>query len=161
MGASIFGSLHDTYFMGLALRQGYEGYAAGEIPIGAVVVNSMGTVMAQAHNQVEKFCTQRAHAEMIVLEQAAAMGKNWRLDGCWLYVTLEPCSMCMGLAQLSRLAGVIYGASSPLWGFRLDNTDFFQLYKRDALVTVGGIEEKKAEHMLKTFFKERRTKASG
>src|SRR5437016_11689783 len=98
--------------MQIALEQAHHAYEQGEVPVGAVVIDENGVIIAQAYNQVEHATTQRAHAEMIALEQAARNRGNWRLAGCWLYVTLEPCTMCIGLSQLSRVAGVVYGASS-------------------------------------------------
>ncbi|MCX5925133.1 MAG: nucleoside deaminase [Candidatus Dependentiae bacterium] len=161
MDISIFGEKQDIYYMNAAFEQAQEGYSKEEVPVGAVVVDPYGAIIAQAYNQVEQLGIQRAHAEMIALEQAALKIGNWRLLGCWLYVTLEPCSMCMGCAQLSRMAGVVYGAPSPLFGYRLDNSDSFQVYKRNALVVIGGVEMQKSEHLLKKFFHKKRTQKGG
>jgi tRNA(Arg) A34 adenosine deaminase TadA len=117
--SSSFGAQLDIIFMDAALEQAEIAAEQSEVPVGAVVIDEKGAIIARAYNQVEHTGTQRAHAEMLALEQAALSRGNWRLSGCWLYVTLEPCTMCMGLARLSRVAGVVYGARSPLMGYSL------------------------------------------
>jgi tRNA(adenine34) deaminase len=156
VNTTIFGAKQDIIFMSSALEQAHQAYERGEVPVGAVVIDENGVIIAQAYNQVEHTHTQRTHAEMIALEQAARNRGNWRLAGCWLYVTLEPCMMCVGLAQLSRVAGIVYGASSPLVGFSRD-TGIRSLVESDVLV-IGGVEAEKAELLLRTFFKEQRIK---
>lgn len=158
---TIFGATQDRYYMGVALAEARKAYECGEVPVGAIVVDANGDILTQAYNQVEHLGTQRAHAEMIALEHAAQVNKNWRLSGCWLYVTLEPCTMCMGLALLSRLAGVAYGAASPLFGYRLDSTYDLRLYKRNDFTIIEGVETEKSEQLLKQFFYEKRMAKSG
>jgi len=151
--SSPFGVQQDIIFMSVALEQAEIAAQQGEVPVGAVVIDEKGAIIARAYNQVEHKGTQRAHAEMLALEQAAASRGNWRLLGCWLYVTLEPCTMCMGLARLSRVAGVVYGARSPLMGYSLQDT----LGGREDMVVIRGVQAEKAELVLKKFFKRRRT----
>lgn len=158
---TIFGATRDRHYMKMALAQARRAYECGEVPVGAVVVDANGDILTQAYNQVEHLGTQRAHAEMIALECAAQIHKNWRLTGCWLYVTLEPCTMCMGLALLSRLAGVVYGANSPLFGYRLDSVYDLRLYKRNDFMIIEGIEAQESEQLLKQFFYEKRMAKSG
>jgi tRNA(adenine34) deaminase len=156
---SIFGKEKDIFFMQEALAQAKLAAEIDEVPIGAIVVNSEGDIIARAYNSVERDCTQRSHAESLAIEQAAKSLGDWRLSGCWLYVTLEPCSMCMGLIRLSRLAGVVYGACSPLFGFSLDNADDLWVYKRGVISVVEGVEEDKAADLLKIFFHKKRKKS--
>jgi tRNA(adenine34) deaminase len=156
---SIFGKEKDLVFMQEALTQAKLAYEIDEVPIGAVVVNSEGDIIARAYNSVERDCTQRAHAECLAIEQAGKSLGDWRLSGCWLYVTLEPCSMCMGLIRLSRLAGVVYGASSPLFGFSLDNADDLWVYKRGVISVVEGVGVDEAADLLKDFFHKKRKKS--
>jgi tRNA(adenine34) deaminase len=156
---SIFGKEKDIFFMQEALAQAKLAYEIDEVPIGAIVVNVEGDIIARAYNSVERDCTQRAHAECLAIEQAGKSLGDWRLSGCWLYVTLEPCSMCMGLIRLSRLAGVVYGASSPLFGFSLDNADDLWVYKRGVISVVEGVEVDKAADLLKIFFHKKRKKS--
>jgi tRNA(adenine34) deaminase len=155
---TVFGEKKDQFFMQEALGQAQCAAAIGEVPIGAVVVNAQGDIVGRGHNSVERDCTQRSHAECMAIEQASKAIGDWRLNGHWLYVTLEPCSMCMGLIKLSRLSGVAYGANSPLFGFRLDNQPDLWVYKRNALMIIEGIKEQESATLLKDFFHQKRKK---
>ena len=103
--------------MGLALDQAREAGAAGEVPVGAVVVGPDGTVLARCGNRRERDRDPTAHAEIVALREAAARLGRWRLDDCTLYVTLEPCSMCAAACVLARLGGVVFAAADPKAGF--------------------------------------------
>src|SRR5271170_4696148 len=105
----------DHYFMGEALRQAVKAYAAGEVPVGAVVVRK-GRIIARAFNQVEQLKDATAHAEMLALTQAEHAVGDWRLTDCALYVTKEPCPMCAGAMVHTRLARVVFGAGDPKGG---------------------------------------------
>jgi tRNA(adenine34) deaminase len=107
--------VNDAYYMQLALRQAEEAAAADEAPIGAVIVQGE-RVLAAARNERETLLDPTAHAEMIAITQAAAALGNWRLEGCTLYVTLEPCPMCAGAIVQARLPRVVYGAADPKAG---------------------------------------------
>jgi len=98
-----------------ALREAEVALAEDEVPVGAVVV-AEGRVVASAHNQREQLRDPTAHAEMIAITQAAQALGSWRLDGCTLYVTLEPCSMCAGAIVLARIPRLVYGATDPKAG---------------------------------------------
>lgn len=139
----------------LALAQ--SAMSQGEVPIGAVVVNTEGVIIGTGTNATEARHTQAAHAEINALSQAGTALNTWKLTGCWLYVTLEPCFMCMGLIYLSRLAGVVYGARSPLFGAQLDSSRIVSVYKVDTVTVIGGLYADKAGAMLKQFFKEKRS----
>lgn len=105
----------DDSFMRLALAEAEAAAAADEAPIGAVIVQ--GTrVIAAAHNLRESLNDPTAHAEMIAITQAAATLGDWRLEGCVLYVTLEPCPMCAGAILQARIPRVVYGADDPKAG---------------------------------------------
>ena len=156
MFETVFGKDRDEAFMQEALIEARKASVIDEVPIGAVVVNAEGIIVARAHNSVERDCTQRAHAESLAIELAGQALGDWRLNDCWLYVTLEPCSMCMGLIKLSRLAGVVYGAPSPLFGFRLDNQEDLWVYKRDVFSIIEGIKRDEAADLLKDFFHNKR-----
>src|SRR5262245_18116121 len=105
---------HDA-FMRLALREAEAALAEGEVPIGAEIVRE-GQLIGSAHNQREQLHDPTAHAEMIAITQAASAIGDWRLEGCTLYVTLEPCSTCAGAVVLARLPRVVYGAADPKSG---------------------------------------------
>lgn len=106
--------MHETY-MRMALRQAEEARQEGEVPVGAIIVQGE-RVIAAAHNQREQLHDPTAHAEMIAITQAAEALSDWRLDGCRLYVTLEPCPMCAGAILQARIPLVIYGATDPKAG---------------------------------------------
>jgi tRNA(adenine34) deaminase len=103
------------YFMRLALEEAQAALAEDEVPIGAAIVFE-GRVIAAAHNQREQLRDPTAHAEMIAITQAASARESWRLDGCTLYVTLEPCPMCAGAIVQARITTVVYGAADPKAG---------------------------------------------
>ena len=106
--------MHD-HWMKLALDEAELAIGEDEVPIGAVIVHE-DRVIARAHNQREQLHDPTAHAEMIAITQAAAARGSWRLDGCTLYVTLEPCPMCAGAIVQARLPLVVYGAADPKAG---------------------------------------------
>jgi tRNA(adenine34) deaminase len=102
-------------FMRMALAEAEAAARADEVPVGAVVVHE-DRVIAAAHNQREQLQDPTAHAEMIAITQAAHALGSWRLEGCTLYVTLEPCPMCAGAMVLARLPLLVYGAADPKAG---------------------------------------------
>jgi tRNA(adenine34) deaminase len=103
------------HFMRMALAEAEAAQAENEVPIGAVIVRGQ-RVIAASHNQREQLHDPTAHAEMIAITQAAEMLGDWRLEGCTLYVTLEPCPMCAGAIVQARLPLVVYGAADPKAG---------------------------------------------
>jgi tRNA(adenine34) deaminase len=103
------------FFMRMALAEAEAALAEDEVPIGAVIVRDE-RVIAAAHNQREQLRDPTAHAEMIAITQAAGALASWRLDGCTLYVTLEPCPMCAGAILQARIPTVVYGATDPKGG---------------------------------------------
>jgi tRNA(adenine34) deaminase len=105
----------DGYYMQLALDEAKAAAAADEAPIGAVIVQG-DRVLASARNEREALRDPTAHAEMIAITQAASALGNWRLEGCTLYVTLEPCPMCAGAIVQARIPRVVYGAIDPKAG---------------------------------------------
>ena len=103
------------HFMRMALDEAEQAFREDEVPIGAVIVCGH-RVIAAAHNQREQLHDPTAHAEMIAITQAAEAIQSWRLEGCTLYVTLEPCPMCAGAIVQARIPVVVYGASDPKAG---------------------------------------------
>ncbi len=106
--------MHEHY-MQQALREAEQAFREDEVPVGAVIVHN-DRVIGAAHNQREQLRDPTAHAEMIAITQAAESLKSWRLDGCTLYVTLEPCPMCAGAMLLARIPLLVYGATDPKAG---------------------------------------------
>jgi tRNA(adenine34) deaminase len=107
-------AVHEHY-MQLALEEAEQAMREEEVPIGAVIVHGE-RVIARAHNQREQLHDPTAHAEMIAITQAAEALQSWRLEGCTLYVTLEPCPMCAGAILQARIPTVVYGALDPKAG---------------------------------------------
>lgn len=103
------------HFMRMALREAEAALAEEEVPVGAIIVYN-DQVIAAAHNQREGLRDPTAHAEMIAITQAAQAMESWRLEGCTLYVTLEPCPMCAGAILQARIPTVVYGAVDPKAG---------------------------------------------
>ncbi len=155
---TIFGTEKDNQFMGVALDEARLAFQEHEVPIGAVLVNQQGEIIARAHNQVEQRHTQLAHAECQVLSQAGVLNQDWRLENCFVYVTLEPCAMCMYALVLSRVAGVVYGASSPLFGYQLDKDMALWVYNKGSLRIISDIRAQEAAELLKQFFIQHRKK---
>ncbi|NQT38340.1 MAG: nucleoside deaminase [Planctomycetes bacterium] len=106
--------MHETY-MKRALQEAQRAMAEEEVPVGAVIVHE-NRLIAAAYNQREQLHDPTAHAEMIAITQAAEARGSWRLDGCTLYVTLEPCPMCAGAILQARIPTVVYGATDPKAG---------------------------------------------
>ncbi len=143
-----------------ALREAQVGVDEDEVPIGAVVVHD-GRVIGAAHNQREQLRDPTAHAEMIAITQAAEALGSWRLEGCTLYVTLEPCPMCAGAVVLARIPRVVYGAADPKAGavatlYRL--LDDPRLNHRAEVI--GGILEQPCGEILYRFFQQKRRRPS-
>src|SRR6476619_4612718 len=107
--------LPDEHFMHEALRQARKAFEASEVPVGAVVVRE-GKIIGRAHNQVELLKDATAHAEMLALTQAEAAVGDWRLTDCDLYVTKEPCAMCVGALVHTRIHRVIFGCADERAG---------------------------------------------
>ncbi len=104
------------YWMQQALALADEAGQAGEVPVAAIVVDKDNQVLAQASNRRERDCDPTAHAEILALRMAGIALKNWHLNDCTLYVTLEPCPMCAGAILLARVGLLVFGASDPKTG---------------------------------------------
>jgi tRNA(adenine34) deaminase len=155
---SKFGNTRDTFFMNTALHQARKAAHHDEVPIGAIVVDEYGNIIGRGYNRVESSYSQTSHAELIALQKASKKKRNWRLTGCWLYVTLEPCVMCMGLVFLSRIEGIVWAADSLLFGHRLDKHVPLSVYNDDTLTVVRGVGSADAVQLLQQFFKLKREK---
>ncbi|KAA0252695.1 tRNA adenosine(34) deaminase TadA [Acidobacteria bacterium ACD] len=146
----------DERFMREALRSARRAPAHRDVPIGAVVVRH-GEVVARARNRREAEHDPTAHAEVLVLRRAARKLGSWRLDGCTLYVTLEPCAMCAGAIVLSRLPRLVYGAADPKAGFVGSLGDICRDGRLNHRVDVtGGVLSEECGRILVEFFRERR-----
>ena len=147
----------DHYFMGEALRQAVRAGEAEEVPVGAVIVRR-GLIIARAFNQVELLKDATAHAEMLALTQAQSVVGDWRLTGCTLYVTKEPCPMCAGAVVHTRLDRVVFGAADPKGGAAggaLNLLQFPTLNHRCEITP--GLREAECRELLKRFFSMQRS----
>ncbi|MDR5756857.1 tRNA adenosine(34) deaminase TadA [Caballeronia sp. LZ035] len=151
-----FPSERDRRFMALAQRAADEARRAGEVPVGAVVVLG-DEVIATGFNHPIHAHDPSAHAEMVALRAAAQKLQNYRLPGCELYVTLEPCLMCSGAIMHARIARVVYGATDPKTGACGSVVDVFANAQLNHHTSVtGGVLADECGHALKNFFSERR-----
>ncbi len=143
--------------MQLALAEAEAAAARGEVPVGAVVVDVFGTVLAAAGNRVEELADPTAHAEMLAIRAAARLRGEKVLVDCDLHVTLEPCAMCAQALSLARIRRVHFGAYDPKGGGVEHGARVFDhptCHHRPEVI--GGIEETRAGELLKRFFRERR-----
>ena len=146
----------DIQMMRFALEEARIAFAEGEIPVGAVVADGE-RVRARAHNRRETDADPCAHAEILALRKAAAHLGRWRLQGLTLYVTLEPCPMCAGAAEMSGLARVVYGARDAQYGccgsvYRLTEDPAFPTY----CPADGGVLADECAALVRQFFQNRR-----
>jgi tRNA(adenine34) deaminase len=148
--------MSDERYMREALELARAAGVAGEVPVGAVVVKD-GHIIGRGYNRPISACDPTAHAEVVALRDAAAQLRNYRLTGCDLFVTLEPCTMCVGAILHARLARVVFGAADPKTGacggvVNLVAIDSLNHQTR----AVGGILAEDASSLLQSFFLERR-----
>ena len=151
--------LDDAGFMKEALKEAQAAFDAGEVPIGAVLVDPAGAIVARAHNMRETWRDGTAHAEIIALREAAKKLGRWRLSGLTLYVTIEPCPMCAGALVMSRVDRVVYGATDAKAGAC---ESLFNIVGHPALnhqlEMRAGVLEDECRAIMKRFVPERRRK---
>ena len=142
-------------FMRLALEQAHLGRAAGEVPVGAVVVRD-GGVLGRGFNSPIATSDPTAHAEILALREAARAARNYRLTGARLYVTVEPCLMCVGAIVHARIGTVVYGVLDPKGGALRSILDVSMLSLSHRFETVEGILPDECRVLVQDFFRERR-----
>ena len=147
---------HDIY-MRIALKEAWKAYDLGEVPVGAVIIDSDGTILGKAHNETITRNDPTAHAEILALREAAEAIKNYRLLQTKMYVTIEPCIMCAGALVHARVEEVIYGANDPKWG---GVTSLYQLCEDERLNhrlnVTSGVLESDCGDVIRRFFIEKR-----
>lgn len=144
-------------WMELALAQATAAGAAGEVPVGAVIVSAQGVVISTGQNRRERDHDPSAHAEIVALRAAGQVLQNWHLNDCCLYVTLEPCPMCAGAILQARIGLLVYGADDPKAGAVrtvLNLPDSPAAFHR--LSVIGGILEQPCRQQLQHWFAQRR-----
>ena len=144
------------FYMKYALAEAQKAWDEDEVPVGAVIVYN-GEVIAKAHNQIKTLKDPTAHAEMIAITQAASHLKNERLNGCELYVTIEPCSMCVGAMVLARIDKLYYGANDPKTGAAGSKINLTRagLFNHNIEV-ISGIMETECREIIQSFFLNKR-----
>ena len=136
----------NEYYMKLAIQQAKKAYKYEEVPVGAVIVKN-SKIIAKAYNKKEKTKNVTKHAEIIAISKACKKLKNWRLDDCEIYVTMEPCMMCCGAINQSRIKKIIYGVKNENYGST-------ELLKNVEIISK--VCEKECRKLVQSFFKKRR-----
>ena len=148
---------HDEFFMGLAVEEAEIGYAQAEVPVGAVLVSADGRILSKEHNQPISSNDPTGHAEILAIRSASAGAGNYRLPETTLYVTLEPCVMCVGAMIHARVRRLVFGAADPRSGAAgsvLDLTGAACFNHR--IEVVGGVLAERCAEILRSFFRQRR-----
>ncbi len=145
----------DILFMKEALSLAGEAYASGEVPVGAIVVRE-GKIIGRGYNKREANGSAIAHAEIVAIEEACALLGTWHLDGCTLYVTMEPCPMCAGAVVNSRICRVVFGCKDAVSGCCGSVINFNAYPFNHAFSVTGGVLSDEAKKLLGDFFGEKR-----
>ena len=149
--------MNHTHFMRQALLEAQEAAQEDEVPVGAVLVAQDGTVLAKAHNQTIALCDPTAHAEILALRAASRALGNYRLPNTTLYVTIEPCIMCMGALVHARVARIVFGAKDPKWGGAGSRYNLAaDTGLNHAIDVQGGLLENECRELIQDFFRAKR-----
>ena len=144
-------------FMALGLIEAKKAGQMGEVPIGAILVSDQGAVISAAHNRTIDLTDPTAHAEILVLRDAAQKINNYRLLNTTLYVTVEPCIMCMGAIVHARISNLVFGAGDPKWGAAGSLYDFSEDSRLNHRVNITkGICEQECRSLMQDFFRAKR-----
>ena len=136
----------DEFYMNFALKQAKKALKYNEVPVGAVIVKN-NKIISKAHNKKEKNKDATNHAEIIAISKACRKLKNWRLDDCILYVTMEPCMMCSGAIEQARIKQVVYGVKNENYGYT---------GKLKTVKIISQVCEKESKDLVQLFFQKRR-----
>ena len=145
------------YFMALALEEAKKAGQIGEVPVGAILVAENGNIMATTHNQPIKMVDPTAHAEILALRQAARISHNYRLLNASLFVTVEPCIMCMGAIVHARIKRVVFGADDPKWGAAGSLYNLAEDTRLNHRVEIyKGVRKAECRELMQAFFRAKR-----
>ena len=150
-------AVDDVFFMHLALLQARLAYDCDEVPVGAVIVQN-GVVVGQGFNQPISACDPTAHAEMQALRSASAQLRNYRLPEATLYVTVEPCTMCLGALVHARIARIVFAALEPKAGRACSHSLLDDPCFNHRIEVLGGVCAEPASALMQQFFAERRAR---
>ena len=151
--------LNHARFMQKALIEAELAAREDEVPVGAILFADDGTLLAKAHNQTISLCDPTAHAEILVLRAACQAVRNYRLLNTTLYVTVEPCIMCLGALVHARVARVVFGAKEPKWGGAVSCCNVIAETGLNHTIDIqGGVLENECKALMQTFFRSKRLK---
>ena len=136
----------EEYYMKIAIKEAKKALNKREVPVGAIIVKN-NKIISKSHNKKEKLNDLTKHAEMIAISKACKKIKNWRLDDCTLYVTMEPCMMCSGAIEQSRIKKVVYGVKNENYGY-IENLKNIKI--------ISQVCEEECKKLVQTFFQKRR-----
>jgi tRNA(adenine34) deaminase len=153
----IFMNAYYRKYMETAIAEAEKAGQRDEVPVGAVVVDESGTILAAAHNLTISMADPTAHAEILALRRAASNISNYRLLGTTLYATVEPCIMCMGAIIHARVSRVVFGAPDPKWGAAVSLYRFSEDNRLNhSPEIVGGVCEDQCRELMQSFFRKKR-----
>jgi tRNA(adenine34) deaminase len=150
---AFLGDKMDEYYMKLAIKEAQKSLLTNDVPVGALIVDSDGNIISKAHNIKEKNQSLIDHAEIIAINKANKKINNWHLDDYTMYVTLEPCMMCTGAIIESRIKRLVYGTTSPKYGYIESVEHAGTDPQKSNLQVTSNICQEDCENLLKTFFK--------
>ena len=152
----IMADTHEN-FMEIALSEAEKAEQIGEVPVGAVLVSENGEILSAAHNQTIKLIDPTAHAEILALRKAALEINNYRLLNTTLYVTVEPCIMCMGAIVHARISRVVFGATDPKWGAAGSLYNYSEDDRLNHRVEItAGVRAEDCRRLMQDFFRAKR-----
>ena len=155
-GFILMSNLIDEKFMAEALKEAEKSANFDEVPVGAVIVKD-GKIIARGHNLREKSNDPTAHAEIMAIRKACKKLKSWRLEGCTIYVTIEPCSMCAGTILWTRMQRIVYGANDPKGGALGSSYNLFEVKSINHKVEITrGVLENRCATLMTSFFRSKR-----
>ena len=155
-GFILMNNLIDEKFMAEALKEAEKSADFDEVPVGAVIVKD-GKIIARGHNLRERSNDPTAHAEIMAIRKACKKLKSWRLEGCTIYVTIEPCSMCAGTILWTRMQRVVYGANDPKGGALGSSYNLFEVKNINHKVEITrGVLENRCAGLMTSFFRNKR-----
>lgn len=143
----------DEKYMNIALQESLKSLKKNEVPVGCVIVKE-GKIVAKAYNLKEKKSSALAHAELIAIAKANKKLKNWRLSGCEIYITMEPCPMCASAIKQSRIARVYYGVENE--NNKISKKIFQGIENNNSVEVIGGFREKDCKEIVQKFFRNKR-----
>ena len=153
--------LNHIHFMQQALTEARQAAREDEVPVGAVLIADDGTLLAKAHNQTISLCDPTAHAEILALRAACQAVGNYRLLNTTLYVTVEPCIMCLGALVHARVARIVFGTEEPKWGGAVSCCNLIAETGLNHTIDIqGGVLEGECKALMQTFFRGKRLKSN-